>query len=133
MVVGLPVPTYPRSDTLAVCTTLLSLLAPLLQVFSPEGLPVGTGLFGGAVHVVPALTADQVPGKKERRYMIHFPTILLSDGQSHLVVSLGCDGHYYDNQNYRIYENALKLCSLTGAGLQAACGRGRARTPGKVS
>ncbi len=59
----------------------------LLQICSTEGLPVGTGLFGGAVHVVPALEADQVPGKKRRKYMIHFLTILLTNGQSHLVVS----------------------------------------------
>jgi len=57
-----------------------------VQVFSTEGLPVGTGLLGGSVDVVPAMATDQIPGKAKRVYMMHLRQIMLPEGRGHLVV-----------------------------------------------
>ncbi len=55
-------------------------------MFSTEGLPVGENLLGGHVTVVPAQLSDQVVGRPERQYMVHYLRLLLEDGKSHLVV-----------------------------------------------
>ena len=64
--------------------------AVLRNVFGSEAFPVGQRLYGGAVSVLDASASDQVLGKDVRVYVIHFHTIIMPDGQSHLEVGVQC-------------------------------------------
>lgn len=46
---------------------------------------MGENLLGGQVTIVPATEEDQVRGKEQRVYMVHYLSIMLEDG-THLVV-----------------------------------------------